>query len=363
MTSLYRKITVALSLVTLFLGSFTTVSAYEFYSYPTYPSYSAYDGYGGYYQDQTAYVRYLQEVIMQMLADRGVSTAYPVQSSVSGYSYGAGPYTFRSVDPSAYSYSPTYSIDEEPYVRTYGVRDVEDESAELRGEVDMNDFGNGIVFFAYGQNENTIEDIESDYDEYDDVEDDEDGDDLQVVRVDSDLDTDDYFEEEVEGLDSDEEYFYVICVEFENDDNDEELECGDVEDFETDDDDDSDNEGPEIEIIDIDDIRDDQVDLEFEVDMNDFSNGFVFIAWGEDEDSVEGIEDEDEYDDIDEDGEDLQVYVADTDLDTNDDFAITIVDLDDDTDHYVVACVEYEDEDDDIIIECTDVEEFTTDED
>ena len=233
MTSLYRKITVALSLVTLFLGSFTTVSAYEFYSYPTYPSYSAYDGYGGYYQDQTAYVRYLQEVIMQMLADRGVSTAYPVQSSVSGYSYGAGPYTFRSVDPSAYSYSPTYSIDEEPYVRTYGVRDVEDESAELRGEVDMNDF----------------------------------------------------------------------------------------------------------------------------------SNGFVFIAWGEDEDSVEGIEDEDEYDDIDEDGEDLQVYVADTDLDTNDDFAITIVDLDDDTDHYVVACVEYEDEDDDIIIECTDVEEFTTDED
>ncbi len=36
------------------------------------------------------------------------------------------------------------------------------------------------------------------------------------------------------GLDDDTEYFFQICVEFEDDDDDETLECGGVEDFETD---------------------------------------------------------------------------------------------------------------------------------
>lgn len=123
--------------------------------------------------------------------------------------------------------------DEDPDVETKSAQDVEDDSAELRGEVDMNDFNNGIVFFVYGQNENDIDDVEHDYDRYSQV--DEDGQDLQKVKVDNDLDGDDSFDEVVNNLDEDEKYYFRICVEYDDEDNDETLECGNTRNFSTDD--------------------------------------------------------------------------------------------------------------------------------
>jgi len=95
------------------------------------------------------------------------------------------------------------------------------------------------------------------------------------------------------------------------------------------------------------DIEDDEAELNGSVDMNDFSNGLVFFAYGEDESDVEDVEDEDEFDDIDERGDDLQLQRLDSDLDGSRDFSFTIRDLSDDTDYYFTICVEYEDEDDD----------------
>lgn len=122
--------------------------------------------------------------------------------------------------------------DDEPDVETGDAYNIDEDSAEFDGEVDMNDFNNGLVFFAYGEDEDQIEDIEDDYDEYDDI--DEDGDDLQLIRVDSDLDGSADYEARVRGLDDDTEYFFTICVEYEDEDDDETIICGDVEDFETD---------------------------------------------------------------------------------------------------------------------------------
>lgn len=122
--------------------------------------------------------------------------------------------------------------DDEPDVKTDRARNITDYSAELSGEVDMNDFNNGIVFFVYGEDEDQVEDISDDYDEYRDI--DEDGDDLQKIRVDTDLDSDEEYERTIGGLDDDTEYFFSICVEFEDEDDDETIICGDVEDFETD---------------------------------------------------------------------------------------------------------------------------------
>jgi len=122
--------------------------------------------------------------------------------------------------------------DDEPDVRTEEAENITDDSAELHGEVDMNDFRNGTVFFVYGQDEDQVDDVEDDYDSYSDV--DEDGDDLQKVRVDSDLDGSEDYALDIDGLDSNTDYFFAICVEYEDEDDDETLTCGSTEEFETD---------------------------------------------------------------------------------------------------------------------------------
>lgn len=121
--------------------------------------------------------------------------------------------------------------DDEPDVTTDDAEDIEDDEAELHGEVDMNDFNNGYVFFVYGEDEDQVEDVE-DEDEYRDI--DEDGDDLQKVVVDTDLDGSRSYWRRVTGLDDDTDHYFRMCVEYEDDDDDETLECGKVEHFETD---------------------------------------------------------------------------------------------------------------------------------
>lgn len=125
-----------------------------------------------------------------------------------------------------------YNNDDEPDATTRSATDIDDDSATLRGDVDMNDFNNGVVFFVYGEDEAQIDDVENDYDSYNDV--DEDGDDLQKVRVDSDLDGDESYDEDIYGLDDNTDYYFALCVEYEDDDGDDVLACGSTLDFETD---------------------------------------------------------------------------------------------------------------------------------
>lgn len=122
--------------------------------------------------------------------------------------------------------------DDEPDVETGDAVDITDDSAELEGEVDMNDFDDGRVFLVYGEDEDQISDIEDDYDTYSEI--DEDGDDLQKILVDSSLDGRETYTTFIDRLDDDTEYFYAYCVEFEDDDRDDTITCGQVESFETD---------------------------------------------------------------------------------------------------------------------------------
>jgi len=121
-----------------------------------------------------------------------------------------------------------------PDANTQSPQDVGEDSAELRGSIDMNDFDNGIVFFVYGQDEDRIADVDNHYDTYNDVVDDEDNDQFEAEFVDGNFDGDDDFTEEVNNLEENERYYYQICVEYDDENNDPRLECGGVEDFETD---------------------------------------------------------------------------------------------------------------------------------
>jgi len=256
------------------------------------------------------------------------------------------------------------SNDDEPDADVDNADDITDDSAELSGEVDMNDFRNGIVFFVYGEDEDQVEDVEKDYDEYTDV--DTDGDDLQKRRVDTDLDNKDDYTINIGGLNDDTDVFFAIYVEYEDNDDDQVLTCSSIEDFTTDDNGGSNNNGddePEADTGDATSVTDDSARIHGEVDMNDFNNGLVFFVYGEDEDQVDEIADEyDEYTDVDEDGDDLQKIKVDSDLDDNNaDYTAFFNGLDNDTDIYYSICVEYEDEDDDLVILCGGTEDFTTD--
>ncbi len=121
--------------------------------------------------------------------------------------------------------------DEESVVTTRSATDIDDESAELRGAVDMNDFDNGLAFFVYGEDEDAVYDVEDDFDSYDDV--DEDGDNLQKVLVDSDVDGYEELSEDVSGLDDNSDVFFALCVEYEDADDDSTLSCGAVREFTT----------------------------------------------------------------------------------------------------------------------------------
>lgn len=118
-----------------------------------------------------------------------------------------------------------------PDVTTDNADNIDYDRAELQGDVDMNDFEDGLVFFVYGEDEDDVNDVE-DENEYSDI--DTNGDDLQKVLIDSDLDSDDSYEYTVLGLDEDHDYYFRICVEYEDEDNDTTLMCGDIEDFTTD---------------------------------------------------------------------------------------------------------------------------------
>jgi len=250
------------------------------------------------------------------------------------------------------------SHNDEPDVRTEDADDVDSDSAELNGSVDMNDFNNGLVFFVWGEDEDEVQDVE-DEDEYRDVR--ERGDDLQKQRVDSDLDGDEDYFLDIRNLDRNTDYYFALCVEYEDKDDDEVIDCGSVEEFDTDRNSSSRDDEPDVKTDDAQDIEDDSAELNGSVDMNDFNNGLVFFVWGDDEDDIEDARDEDEYDDIDERGDALQKQQVDFDLDGSDDFSLDVNNLEDNTDYYFSLCVEYEDEDDDQAIKCGSVEEFETD--
>lgn len=124
---------------------------------------------------------------------------------------------------------------------------------------------------------------------------------------------------------------------------------------------DNDDDIPDVTTYDAEDVEEHSAELHGKVDMNDFDDGRAFFVYGEDEDDVEDVEDEDRYSNIDEDGDNLQKISVATNVDNTRTFWARVYGLDDNTDHYYRACVEYEDEDGDDTLECGDVENFETD--
>lgn len=123
------------------------------------------------------------------------------------------------------------SNDDVPDATTDEVDNIDTDQAELNGQIDMNDYENGIAFFVYGEDEDMVDDVK-DENRYNDIV--TDGDNLRKILLTSNLDDDRSYSSTVYGLDDDTEHFFRICVEYDDEDDDETLVCGDVESFETD---------------------------------------------------------------------------------------------------------------------------------
>ncbi|MFT5359966.1 MAG: putative repeat protein (TIGR01451 family) [Candidatus Paceibacteria bacterium] len=261
-----------------------------------------------------------------------------------------------ATDNDEYNY---ISLDE-PVAETNNEDEIDEDSIELNGSVYMNSFEDGLVFFVYGQNENDIRDTEDDYNKYTDIWGNEINNQFEAVPVDYNHDGNGDFSKTVNYLESGEEYFYQICVEYDDENNNPTLECGGVENFYT-----SNSNGgtPDVDTDNEDEVDEDSAELNGSVDMNDFENGLVFFVYGQDESDVRDIEDDyNEYDDADNDErqDQFMVVAIDYDHDNESNFSRTVNNLESDEEYFYQICVEYEDEDNDSTLECGGLENFYT---
>jgi len=139
--------------------------------------------------------------------------------------------SFRYEGRNDYNNNNNNRNDDTPDVTTDEADDIDTDSATLQGEVDMNDFEDGLAFFVFGEDEDQVDDASGE-NTYRDIT--NDGLDLRKVQVASSFDDNRSFELTVTGLNEDTEHFFRMCVQYEDEDNDETLTCGDVESFETD---------------------------------------------------------------------------------------------------------------------------------
>lgn len=115
-----------------------------------------------------------------------------------------------------------------PDAQTQAAQNVTQNSATLRGNVNMNDFSNGTVFFVWGQNQNQVQNA-SNYNTYNSIP--QNGQNLQKQTVQSGFSGSSNFDTYVSGLNTNNQYYFRICVEYY--DVSSRLECGNLRNFNT----------------------------------------------------------------------------------------------------------------------------------
>ena len=171
-----------LAAMVVFLGLSASQASAQFVQ----PVYTNYSNQLSYSQDQSAYIAQLLQLIQQLQAQQQVQTPFFGTNNFGQVNNGQ----FGFVPTNGSSTFGTFSTgNSKPRATVRSARDIEDDSAEVRGEVDMNDYNNGVVFFVVTDDEDDAEDVKDEYDDFDEVDDDDD-DDFQVILVDRDLDED-----------------------------------------------------------------------------------------------------------------------------------------------------------------------------
>ncbi|MCD5380948.1 MAG: hypothetical protein LR008_00010 [Candidatus Pacebacteria bacterium] len=212
-------------------------------------------------------------------------------------------------------------------VTTFTARDIEDDEADLRGEVDLNNNRSATVWFEYGESRNNLDDR------------------TVKRRITGSQNKEIDFTINVDDLDEDGRYYYRAVAEDAGGDRD----YGSILSFVTDDDSYVDNNRYGDSDLDVDtfsarDVRDDEADLRGKVDLNNRRTATVWFEYGE---SRYDLDDR------------TSKRVIRGDRNEKIDFTINVDDLDEDERYYYRAVAEDEDDD----REYGSILSFTTDDD
>lgn len=326
MKKIFTGLTLALVVVTGLAGAAPIANAASNYN----GYYSSHGDSWNYANNNYVYTSSYQQASIQAYIRQIEALLAQLRALQSGNNYNSGGYGNSEVS-----------------VMTRSAEAIKDDAATLRGTVDFNSSDEATVYFHFGISANNLNEETA-----------------QIVLSDSD---DEEFDARIDDLDEDRTYYFRAIAE----DEDGRRVQGAILSFRSDDDgrnnddDDYDDEDwPSVETGDANDIEENSAELEGEVDMNDYEDGYVFLVYGEDDDVVGDVADDfDSYQDVDEDSYNLQKVAVDSSLDGDSDYQVNISGLNDDTEIFYAYCVAFEDDDNDDRIVCGDTESFTTDED
>lgn len=234
-------------------------------------------------------------------------------------------------------------------VTTEAATDVDEESARLNGELELNSEDAAEVWFEYGMSRDGMTE-RTEIRTFDT--DDEDDGMISFFATVSDLneDTEYYFravaEDEEGGRDTGERLTFRTSEE----DADEDTEDDDLDEM------------PDIRTGSTESVTNRSAVLEGSVEMNDLSDGTVFFVYSEEEELVQDVaEDYSTFEEVEENDSSLWSGLVDSGVSDDSNFSLEVEDLEDDTTYYYAAVIAYEDEDGEEVMRTGAVRSFTTD--
>lgn len=127
------------------------------------------------------------------------------------------------------TYAATQNFSGSPTAETEGARSISSRGAYIGGFVSMNDYDDGVVFFAYGRYRSDVNNV-TDYDSYDEITTSYDDEFYKSYRRYS-FNGRNTVEDSASGLKNATTYYYRVCVEYNK--RNPKLRCGQVESFTT----------------------------------------------------------------------------------------------------------------------------------
>lgn len=246
-----------------------------------------------------------------------------------------------------------------PSIEVMSAQNIEDNSATIRGVVDMRGAKDGLVFTVYGYSENDVQAIGGQYNTYADIPE-LNNDRARTFVLDRRAKQLEEYDRRVTRLVPDTDYHFKLCVEYKTLFDNKLIKCSDTKSFNTNPTNIRSNNFalPSVSLNRVLNIDAGGALLSGSVRMNDGIDGKVFFVHGEYLPLIREVEDVKDYSAVREFGRDLQKNRVATGVRGRGEYSYELDDLDSNTVYYYRMCVEYDGQRDGI--RCTSVRNFTT---
>ncbi len=248
-----------------------------------------------------------------------------------------------------------------PTVETIAARNIEVNSAEFRGEVNMHSYTKGVAFIVYGYNQTKVNNLTNQYKTFASIPKLE-TDAVKIYKLDANANAVKTYSRRISGLIQNADYFYKLCIDYTNLAGKSVIKCGALENFSTNPKDPRSNKfaSARVSTYAATFVNAYDATISGSVTMNDAEEGIVFFVYGEDQDYINGVDTYfKKYSAVKEDKEDLQKIRVSVGTKGKAKFTQLIEDLDKGTQYFYRMCVEFDGNEAGLI--CSNTKNFTTD--